>query len=141
MRTIRADFPLLFSRAFQDTDTLPQLNKKCVTAGKHPIHVQEYGRQDGVVTAVSLGKADAFIADSTAAAYAVKKSEGKLRVASGLSEAAPFGWVFKKGSPLVAVFSKVLAQLISDGTYGKILTTYGLQAGAVTVPTVNQAKY
>ena len=126
---------------FQDTDTLPALNKACVAAGKGRIKVQEYQRQDGVTTAVTLGKADAFLADSTATAYAVKKSGGKLQLASGLSEAAPFGWVFTKTSPLVPIFVKAFKKLIDDGTYDQILKNYGIQGGAVKTPTVNHAKY
>jgi ABC-type amino acid transport substrate-binding protein len=45
----------------------------------------------------------------------------------------------KKGSPLAAIFQKAVTQLMSDGTYTKIINTWKLQAGAITESKINDA--
>ncbi|MGH3435222.1 MAG: ABC transporter substrate-binding protein [Sciscionella sp.] len=118
---------------------LPARNKKCAAAGKPPIQIQSYAHQADATGAVVLGKADAVLADSPVLAYGVKQSNGKLQLDGPIYGAAPYGWPIAKGSPLGAALKKALASLISDGTYKKILTRWGIEGGAITAPKINDA--
>ncbi|CAN5381964.1 ABC transporter substrate-binding protein [soil metagenome] len=123
----------------QDTDDEPARSKKCVAAGKKPIIKLKYDKQDDATTAVILGKADAFIADSPITAYGVKQSAGKLQLAGKIYDAAPYGYPMKKGSALPKAIQAALQALITDGTYKTICAKWGNDAGEITTATINGA--
>lgn len=95
--------------------------------------------QNGVDQAVISGRADAFTGDSPIVAYQGKLENGQIELAGTTTDKAPYGIAFPKGSPLAPVFQKAMTQLISDGTYTKIVDTWGLQDGAVTESKINAA--
>ena len=123
----------------EDTDDVPTRSAACTKAGKPAIEKVQFDDQDQAAGAVALGKVDAMSADSPVTAYAVKQSGGKLHMVGELSDAAPYGWPVKKGSPLAPVLQKALEKLISDGTYKKITEKWGVQDGALTTPKINGA--
>jgi polar amino acid transport system substrate-binding protein len=123
----------------QDTDDEPARSKKCVAAGKKPIVKLKYDKQDDATTAVILGKADAFIADSPITAYGVKQSGGKLQLAGKIYDAAPYGYPMKKGSELPKAVQAALQALIGDGTYKTICAKWGNDAGEITESKINGA--
>lgn len=125
--------------SIQETSDLPARNSACTAAGKPGIDILKYDKQDDATSAVVLGKAKAFVADSTITAYAVKQSAGKLQVAGPLYGAAPLGWPLKKGSALAEPLRAALQSLIDDGTYQKISDNWGIKAGTVTQAKVNGA--
>ena len=123
----------------QDTDDLPARSKACTKAGKKPITNLRYASQANATTAVILGKAVAFVADSPVTAYGVKTSAGKLALVGKIYDAAPYGYPMKKNSKLVPAVQKALQSLITDGTYAKICGRWGDTAGAIKTATVNGA--
>jgi polar amino acid transport system substrate-binding protein len=79
--------------------------------------------------------------DSPVAAYQAKQSGGQLEVVGEPYGSAPYGIALPKGSPLVEPMQDALKALIADGTYGKILAKYGIEAGAIAEPAINQAAH
>jgi polar amino acid transport system substrate-binding protein len=123
----------------QDTDDVPARSKKCTAAGKKPIAEQRYAKQADATTAVILGKADAFVADSPVTAFGVKTSNGKLALAGSIYDAAPYGYPLKKGGPLVTPIQKAMQALMDDGTYKQICDRWGNAAGEISTAKINGA--
>jgi polar amino acid transport system substrate-binding protein len=81
---------------------------------------------------------DAMLADSPVSAYAVQKTNGQLALLGTIYESAPYGYVLPKNeTDFGSAIASAVQALIADGTYNKILTKWGVQAGAITNPTVN----
>jgi len=95
--------------------------------------------QGGVNSALVAGRADAFTGDTPVVAYQGKLENGQIEVAGETTDVGPYGIAFKKGSPLASIVQKAVTQLMQDGTYTKIVNTWGLQAGAVTESKINDA--
>ena len=95
--------------------------------------------QNGVNQAVIAGRADAFISDSPVVAYQVKLVAGQIQQGGTTTDVAPYGIAFSKNSPLTPIFQKAVTALIADGTYTKIIDTWGLQSGAVTESKIDAA--
>jgi polar amino acid transport system substrate-binding protein len=123
----------------EETDELPAKSKACTDAGKPAIDILKFDGQDAATNAVVLGQADAMSADSPVTAYAIKQANGKLEAAGEITDAAPYGWPVKKGSPLAEALKKALEQLIETGEYQQILTAWGVEAGAIKEPVINGA--
>jgi polar amino acid transport system substrate-binding protein len=110
----------------------------CKSAGKPPITIDRYQRQDQATAAVVSGKDDAMLADSPVVAYAVKQTNGQLELLGDIYDAAPYGYVIKKDQTEFAqAVADAVKALISDGTYKTILDKWGVQAGAIDNPAVN----
>jgi polar amino acid transport system substrate-binding protein len=122
----------------QDTEDLPKRDEACTSAGNPAISVDRYQRQDQATAAVVSGKDDAMLADSPVLAYAVKQTNGQLELLGDIYDAAPYGYVIEKDQTEFAqAVADAVAALISDGTYEQVLTKWGVEAGAITEPTVN----
>jgi polar amino acid transport system substrate-binding protein len=111
----------------------------CTKAGKKAVTVGTYPDQSAANLALTSGRADVSLSDSPVAAYIVSKSGGSLAVVGKSFDEAPYGVAIAKGSGLVAAVKGALEALVADGTYTKILTKWGVQAGAITTPVVNGA--
>ena len=112
---------------------------KCAAAGKPAIKVMTFPDQPGANLAIISGRADVGMTDSPVAAYQAKQSGGQLSVVGEQFGSAPYGIALPKGSPLVKPMHAAMKALIADGTYGEILAKYGIEAGAITEPGINQA--
>ena len=121
----------------EEIDELPAKSKKCVDAGKPEIQIVKFDGQDAATNAVILGQVDAMSADSPVTAYAIKQSNGKLEPAGEISDAAPYGWPVKKGSPLAQSLLKALEHLIATGTYRTVATNWGAEKGMIDKPVIN----
>jgi polar amino acid transport system substrate-binding protein len=123
----------------QEADGKAQ-STKCTGAGKKAVTVQSYNTQSQANLALSAGRADVAMADSPVAAYQVKTSNGAFKLAGTPYGTAPYGIAIPKtaGSMDKAVLAAV-KDLISNGTYTKILTHWGIQSGAITDPVINGA--
>lgn len=119
-------------------DDITARSKKCESAGKPKITIDQYQGQDQATSSVVSGKDDAMLADSPVAAYAVKQTSGKLELAGDIYDAAPYGYAFQKGQGQFpqAVAGAVNA-LIQDGSYKTILEKWGVEQGAITTAQVN----
>jgi polar amino acid transport system substrate-binding protein len=119
-------------------DDLNARSKKCRTAGKHGITIDQYVGQDQATSSVVSGKDEAMLADSPVVAYAVKQTNGQLQLLGSIYDSAPYGYVVKQGSTqFEQVIQQALQELIQDGTYQKILKKWGVSQGAITNPQIN----
>ena len=113
-------------------DDLAARNTQCTTTGKAPIAVSELQAQTDVTLALTANRVVAMLADSPVVAYAAKTTEGAVEVVGEPYDTAPYGIVLAKNQ---GDFGKALQgavqSLIDDGTYGKILEKWGVQAGAI----------
>jgi polar amino acid transport system substrate-binding protein len=115
--------------------------KACAAAGKPAIKVMAFPDQPGANLAIVSGRADVGMTDSPVAAYQAKQSGGQLVVVGEPYGTAPYGIALPKGSPLVKPMHEAMKALIADGTYGEILAKYGIEAGAIAEPGINQAAH
>ncbi|WP_375483855.1 ABC transporter substrate-binding protein [uncultured Jatrophihabitans sp.] len=115
------------------------LKGQCLKDGKKAPTPVLLPDQAGVNSALVAGRADAFTGDTPVVAYQGKLEGGQIQLAGKTTDSAPYGIAFKKGSPLASVFQKALTQLIANGTYTKIINTWGLTSGAVTSTKINGA--
>ena len=120
-------------------DDIAKRSKKCTDAGKAKITVDQYQAQSDATNAVVTGKDDAMLADSPVCAYAVKQTNGQLALVGDIYDSAPYGYVLPKdqADTMGAAVQGALKSLIDDGTYKTILSKWGVEAGAITDPTVN----
>jgi len=122
----------------QEQEDLPKRLKACTDAGKAKFTVQSYKGQDEATAAVASGKADAMLADSPVAAYAVKQSEGALMTVGDIYDSAPYGYVVPKTeADFAQAIADALKALKTDGTYDKVLEKWGVQDGAISDYAVN----
>jgi polar amino acid transport system substrate-binding protein len=115
------------------------LKGQCLKDGKKAPTPVLLPDQAAVNSAVVSGRADAFTGDTPVVAYQGKLVGGQIELAGETTDVGPYGIAFPKNSPLVPIFQKAVTQLISDGTYTKIINTWGLSAGAVTESKINGA--
>lgn len=114
-------------------------SSKCTKEGKKAVNLLAFPGQNAVNLAVASGRAELGMADSTVADYQVKQSGGQFKLIGKTYENAPYGFAIPKKSGMIAPVQAALKQLIADGTYMKILAKWGLQAGAISTPTINGA--
>jgi polar amino acid transport system substrate-binding protein len=115
-------------------------NKTCAKAGKKSVTVLVYPTQNEANLAISSGRAELGMADSPVAAYQVKQSSGGFKLVGETYGAAPYGLAIPKNSGLTTPVLAAVKALIANGEYMKILTKWGVQAGAITTPAINGAK-
>jgi polar amino acid transport system substrate-binding protein len=114
----------------EETDAKGQ-STKCKSAGKPVVNVLVFPNQSDANLALSSGRAQASMADSPVAAYQVKKSNGTFKITGQTYGTAPYGLALPKTSGLAPAMLAALKVLVRDGTYMKILTKWGVQAGAI----------
>jgi polar amino acid transport system substrate-binding protein len=122
----------------QATDAAAQ-GKKCKAAGKPNVSVSVFPDQNGANLALASGRAAVGMADSPVAAYAVKKSGGQFVLIGKPYGEAPYGIAIPKGTGMDKPVLAAVKAIIADGTYKKVLTTWGVQDGAITNPVINGA--
>jgi polar amino acid transport system substrate-binding protein len=119
-------------------DDLEKRSKACTSSGKPAIKADQYVKQEDATAAIVSGKDEAGLADSPVMAYAVKQTNGQLELLGKVYDSAPYGYVVKKDqTDFAQAIASAVKSLIDDGSYKKVLTTWGVQDGAITDPTVN----
>ena len=114
--------------------------KTCASDGKDAIDIQSYKQQTDVTTAVATGKASVFYADTPVAGYAVKQTGDTLEALGDDVGVAPEAVAVKKGDSQTAkAVQQAVQKLIDDGTYDKILDTWGVSSGAIKTSEINPA--
>ena len=113
---------------------------KCSKEGKKTPTLLVFPTQNGANLAVSSGRAELGMADSPVVAYAVKQSNGALKVVGPTLASAPYGLAFPKGTGMTGPTLAALKVLMANGEYMHILTKWGVQSGAISNPGINQAK-
>ena len=113
-------------------------NEQCKADGKDAIDIQSYKLQTDVTTAVASGKADIFYADTPVAGYAIKQTGDTLEALGEDVGVTPEAVAVKKGDSKTAeAVQKAIQKLMDDGTYKKILDTWGVSSGAVDKAEIN----
>ena len=119
-------------------DDLNTRSKKCTSAGKKAITIDQYAAQDDATSAVISKKDDAMLADSPVCAYAVQKTNGSLELLGDIYDSAPYGYVLPKdATDFAKAIQGALQKVITDGTYKKALDKWGVSQGAITSPEIN----
>jgi polar amino acid transport system substrate-binding protein len=113
---------------------------QCKADGKPAPTAVALPDQNQVNNALIAGRADAFTADSPVVDYQVKVTNGGVEAAGEAADVAPYGIaVAKTSGQLKDAVLKAVQKLMSDGTYTKILSTWGVTDGAITDPKINGA--
>jgi len=124
--------------ATTEQDDLTAKSKACMAAGKPAIHIDPYTAQDAATAAVVALKDDAMSADFPVCIDAVNKSSGKLAIDGDQYGDAPYGYVIPKNDGQFAqAIEGAVQDLITDGTYNTILTTWKVQQGAIPTSQIN----
>jgi polar amino acid transport system substrate-binding protein len=119
-------------------DDITARSKKCTTAGKPGITIDQFPGQDAATAAVVSAKDDAMLADYPVTAYAVTQSGGQLEPLDKMYDAAPYGYVIAKDqSAFAAVVRDAVKALIADGSYKTVLDKWKVADGAVTDSAIN----
>jgi polar amino acid transport system substrate-binding protein len=115
----------------EQTDAAAAL-KACKTKGGS---VLSFATQTEANTAVSSGQATVGFLDSQIAGYVVSTSMGAFKLLGSAVNVAPYGIATQKnatGKALALAIQAALKTLVANGTYGAILTHWGVSAGALT---------
>jgi polar amino acid transport system substrate-binding protein len=126
-------------RGTTQADDATAQSAKCKKAGKPAVTVLVFPDQNAANLALSSGRGQVGMADSPVAAYIVKKSSGQFKLSGTPYGTAPYGIAIPKGNGMAQPILDALKELMSNGTYMSILTKWGIQAGAITSPTINGA--
>lgn len=109
-------------------------NEQCKADGKDAIDIQSSKLQ------TDSGKASIFYADSTVSAYAIKQTGDTLEVLGEDTGVVPEAVAIKKGDTKTAeAVQRAIQKLMDDGTYKKILDTWGVGSGAIDKAEINPA--
>ena len=115
----------------EQTDAQTQA-KSC---GSKKLTVLSFSTQTEANVAVSSGQADVGFLDSQIAGYVVSQSKGAFKLLGSAVNVAPYGIATPKttqGKALAMAIQMALQTLVSNGTYGAILSHWGVSAGALT---------
>ncbi|MDP5226361.1 MULTISPECIES: ABC transporter substrate-binding protein [Arthrobacter] len=122
----------------QETDDLKARNDKCVAAGKKPIDIVSLKAQTDVTTRLANGSIDAMAADSPVIGYALQQTQGQLEKVGLVFDSAPQGiTVAKQDTALASLVQKTVTALMKDGSYKKVLDSWGVGDGALPASELN----
>jgi polar amino acid transport system substrate-binding protein len=119
------------------------MTEDCTKAGKPAINVVVTQKDTDALQQLQAGKVAVYFADSPVAAYYTVQHPDQFELAGQVLETAqegisvPCGAEDCTGKPLTEVGQAVqtaLKSMMADGTYTKILGTWNLTNGAVTLP-------
>jgi polar amino acid transport system substrate-binding protein len=122
----------------QQNDATAQ-DAKCKSEGKGGVNVLVFPDQNGANLALSSGRAQVGMADSPVAEYQVKQSNGTFVISGEPYGTAPYGIAIPKGNGMAKPILDAVKELMSNGTYMAILKNWGIEAGAISTPTINGA--
>jgi len=110
------------------------LSQQCVAKGLKPITLKPFTADTQALLALQAGTVAAHFTDEPVAGYEVVNGQGNFEMVPGITlERGPEGIsVAKSNTGLRDAVRASLDSMIADGTYLKILTTWGVQSGAVT---------
>jgi polar amino acid transport system substrate-binding protein len=105
---------------------LQDQSKKCTSAGKAAVTIEQFPNVNQALLAVENNRADATITDFTKSGYEVQHSNGQLKLVGPQFSATDAGWGVLKGSSLGKALQGAIDELIKDGTYSKVFANYQL---------------
>jgi len=116
---------------------LQELSEACTAAGEPAITVSEFPDATANGLAVQSSRADAWVGPTIAQGYTAKVDQGKWERTGPVWGNATIGFVTQKGAGLAERIADAINELIADGTYEEIMSTYGLTDNMITKATVN----
>jgi polar amino acid transport system substrate-binding protein len=121
-----------------ETGTVEQTDAEAIkcTNGKK-VTVDSYPTQTEANTAVASGHDVFGFADSQIAGYIAAQSKGVFKYVGKPVAVAPYGIAVAKtndGLALAKAIQAAMKTLVANGTYGMILSSYGVTSGALTAP-------
>lgn len=130
----------LLKGSTQHLKTIPTLDNACAQAGKPAVAASVVPGSNDLALSLQSGRVAAVLTDGSNAAYTVKLSNGTFEVAPGKPfNPAPFGVASPKGNGMDKAIHQALETMLSNGSYAKILAKWGMQAGAIETPKINEA--
>lgn len=112
--------------------------EQCKADGKDAVEVLSSKLQTDAATNVITGKADVFYADSPVGGYAINQTGGQLEALGKVESVAKQGIALQKGNEAMGkAVQQAMQKLMDDGTYGKILSSWGVEAGALQTAELN----
>ncbi|MGW4381941.1 ABC transporter substrate-binding protein [Kitasatospora sp. NPDC004531] len=112
----------------------------CEKSTRKKLTLQQTDTDDQALALVAQGKAAANLSDTPAAAYAAQQGRGgaQFQVTGEQMQAGPYGIVLSKEDTVLRdTLVKALDRVIRSGDYDKILSKWGLSAGAAQNAVVN----
>lgn len=103
------------------------------------VDVLSFSDQNQANLAVSSGRAEVGFLDSQVAGYVVSISHGQFKLVGTPFSTAPYGFAVPKNSGLAAPLLAAVKELMSNGTYSRILNKWGAAQGAINNPVINGA--
>jgi polar amino acid transport system substrate-binding protein len=113
-------------------------DKKCTDAGQPGVTGVILKDQNAVNLALSSGRGDVAMADSPVVRYLASTSDGGFKTAGDPYGLAPYGIAIPKGTGMPQPILDAIKAIQADGTYQKILNYWGLSAGSLPTPGINQ---
>jgi polar amino acid transport system substrate-binding protein len=126
----------------QETATLPAQKKKCTDAKKGDITVLSFEKDTDALQQVKIGRAAAIVEDSPVALYNAKTAGGgaDFETTGAPTDVAMYGIaVPKENTQLRDALRAALKAIIADGTYERVLDTWGVGSGALKTASLNGA--
>jgi polar amino acid transport system substrate-binding protein len=117
---------------------LSDISKQCQAAGAKAITVNSYADGASGLLALKSGQINLLCEDSVVLSDAVK-SDASLKITGPTVTRNKAGIVMEKGSAAAQVIAGAVNKLIANGTYNKIMTSFGLQAQEIRKSVVNPA--
>ena len=115
-------------------------SQKCEAAGKDAITQRLVPDDPPARLALKSGQAEAYLANTLASSYAAKNSTD-FQVLPGVYDPVYAGIIFpKKSKALRNAIQAGLNAIIKDGTYLKIMNSYGVGNNAIKTALINPAK-
>ena len=120
-------------------DSTNSLNANCKAKGKTDITLTVFDADTAALAALQAGTVVAHFTDEPVAGYEVAHGNNAFELvpAMTLERGAEGISVLKSNTSLRDTVKKNLLDMISDGTYLRILTQWGVQSGAITAADVN----
>ena len=109
----------------------------CAAAGKKPINALAFNDGNGAAEAMMSRRADLFWLGSTAVSYFVAQTKGRTKIVGSYTDTSSIGVALPKGSEMAVPLQAAIQCLIDNGTYGRIVTMWGLGDGVVKQAPLN----
>jgi polar amino acid transport system substrate-binding protein len=123
------------SGSYQEITMVPQFDAKCVAAGLQPLNYTSSANNNDAVLALSSGRLDAVLADSSVTGYAMLQNSGALEAFTFDGSITPTNIGLPKDSALTPVVVKSLQAVMDDGTYQQVLEKWGV--GSLSIDTAS----
>ena len=107
-----------------------QQDKKCKSQGNPGVTVSVFPDQNAANLSIQSGRAAVGMADSPVAVFIVTQSNGQFQLTGKPFGTAAYGIAMPKDGGLSKPVQDAVKDVMADGTYNRILTYWGLEAGA-----------